>query len=198
VYTEQERKVPAPYIKHSLDDLGIGGPKQSWWYKIQLFNPEHHAGPLLYFDLDTVIVNNIDWICQLPPTTFWAIHDFKYLWNPLHNGINSSVMWWNTNKYSYVWDAFKHQDLTQLRLKYSGDQDFISETIPENCRRFFDKKSMQSWRWQCFDGGYDFSRRLHKNPGTGTRTGADTSVLIFHGKIKPAKINDSLIVQHWQ
>ena len=52
VYTEEERTIPAPYIKHGLVDWGIGGPKKSWWYKLQLFNSEHYSGPLLYFDLE--------------------------------------------------------------------------------------------------------------------------------------------------
>ena len=84
VYTEERRLVPPPYIKHSLDDWKIGGPKKSWWYKMQLFNTAHHAGPLLYFDLDTVIVKNIDWLVNLPLSYFWAVRDFKYLWKPIN------------------------------------------------------------------------------------------------------------------
>ena len=60
VYTEADRSVPAPMIKHALTDWSISGPRRAWWYKMQLFNTQHHAGPLLYFDLDTVIVRNID------------------------------------------------------------------------------------------------------------------------------------------
>ena len=70
VYTEADRPVPTPYIKHTLTDWGISGPKRAWWYKMQLFNPDHFRGQLLYFDLDTVIVNNIDWICNRAPEYF--------------------------------------------------------------------------------------------------------------------------------
>lgn len=199
VYTEASRPVPAPMIKHELVDWGINHPRRGWWYKMQLFNPEHHAGPLLYFDLDTVIVQNIDWIWQQHSTAyFWAVRDFKYLWRPNHNGLNSSIMWWNTANHKNIWNSFAEQDLTDVMKKYPGDQDYISDMIPQNQRKFFDQRRIQSWRWQCLDGGYDFRRRRHLTPGAGTCITQDTSVMIFHGMPKPAQITDQAIVTHWK
>jgi hypothetical protein len=185
-------------IKHELTEWGIKGPKKSWWYKMQLFNPAHHAGPLLYFDLDTVIVGNIDWIWQQPTTYFWAVKDFKYLWKPTHTGINSSIMWWDTQKYQYLWDTFNQQDLTKIMRTYRGDQDYISDKIPENQRRLFDTARVLSWRWQCLDGGYDFKRRRFISPKTGTIIDNSASVLIFHGNPKPDQLTDTLTLVHWQ
>lgn len=198
VYTEVEREVPDLYIKHILEPWAITRPGRAWWYKMQLFNTEHHAGPLLYFDLDTVIVGNIDWICQQPTTYFWAPQDFKYLWRPMHFGLNSSVMWWDTRRYQYVWELFNQQELAQNMQKYHGDQDFISTTIPENQRRFLDQDLILSWRWQCLDGGYNFDKKRHLTPGTGTYFPDSARVLIFHGKPKPDQITDSKILEHWQ
>ena len=197
VYTETNRQVPTPYIKHALTDWGIAGPKQSWWYKMQLFNPAHHSGPLLYFDLDTVIVNNLDWIWQLPTKYFWALRDFKYLWRPNHTGLNSSVMWWDTQNYIHVWNSFVDTDLKEVMSKHRGDQDYISVAIPENQRRFFELDTIQSWRWQCLDGGYNFQKKQHITPGTGTRVLSNTSVLVFHGHPKPNEINDPIVLEHW-
>ena len=67
VYTEHDRSVPPHMVKHILDDWGISGPKRSWWYKMQLFNPAHFAGNLLYFDLDVVIANQLNWIPNSAP-----------------------------------------------------------------------------------------------------------------------------------
>lgn len=198
VYTEADRPVPKPMIKHVLDPWTIASPKKSWWYKMQLFNPAHHAGPLLYFDLDTVIVNNIDWIWQQPTAYFWAIRDFKYLWRPNHTGINSSVMWWNTQHYQNIWDIFAQQDLATTMRKYPGDQDYISAVIPQNQRRYFDANRVQSWRWQCLDGGYDFRKRRHQAPGTGTQITDSTSIMIFHGNPKPEQITDLTVITHWR
>jgi len=198
VYTEADRVVPTPMIKHALKDWNIANPKKSWWYKMQLLNPAHHAGPLLYFDVDTEIVDNIDWIWQCPTTYFWAVKDFKYLWQPTHTGLISSVMWWDTQKYSHIWDTFAQQDLNKIIQTYRGDQDYISDKIPENQRRFFDVNRVLSWRWQCLNGGYDFQKRRHYLPDTGTQPPENTRVMIFHGFPKPDQVNDQLILTHWR
>jgi len=198
VYTEESRTVPAPYIKHSLIDWGIQGPKKSWWYKMQLFNKQYHRGPLLYFDLDTVIVKNIDWLPQLNQRHFWAIKDFKHLWRPTHQGINSSVMFWDTEQFDWIWQEFTQNTIEQNIRRYPGDQDYLSAIIPQQQRRYFAEDWVQSWRWQCLDGGYDFKRRVWHVPNAGTQFGNNTSILVFHGKPKPAEVTDIVVKQHWK
>lgn len=197
VYTEASRPVPAPYIKHELDDWGISGPKRAWWYKMQLFNTVHHAGPLLYMDLDVVITGNIDWIWQGNTHYFWAVKDFKYLWRPTHVGINSSVMWWDTQRFQYVWHTFCKNDRRTMFLKYHGDQDFITNTVDQQAQRLLNQEQVKSWRWQCFDGGYDFKKKQWKTPNSGTGIDSKTSVLVFHGNPKPHEVQDPTIDQHW-
>lgn len=198
VYTEADRSVPSHMIKHELIDWGITGPKRSWWYKMQLFDSRHHNGSLLYFDLDTVIVKNIDWILDLPPSYFWTLRDFKHLWRPLHEGINSSMMWWHTPSFDHVWKNFAKQDLGNIVKKYSGDQDYLTQAIDSNRRQFIDENRVKSWRWQCKDGGYNFKKRMYQKPNTGTEIAPQTSVLIFHGQPKPHQISDPAVVNHWQ
>jgi hypothetical protein len=185
-------------IKHELTEWAIVQPRKAWWYKMQLFNPVHHAGPLLYFDLDTVIVRNIDWIWQQPTAYFWAARDFKYLWRPNYTGLNSSIMWWNTLHHRQVWDTFVQQDLTTVMRKYHGDQDYISAVISQKQRRLLDQSRVQSWRWQCLNGGYNFRTRCHYLPGSGTTVSDSTSVMVFHGNPKPNAIDDPVILQHWK
>lgn len=198
VYTEDARTVPAPYIKHSLVDWGIAGPKKSWWYKLQIFNTDYHSGPMLYFDLDTVIVKNIDWIWKLNLQYFWTVRDFKYLWRTNYTGSNTSVMWWDTARYNHIWEHVKNSKLPEFFRRYHGDQDYVSEAITLAQRRFFDQDSIKSWRWQCLDGGFNFGRRIYLTPGTGTYIDRDTSILVFHGQPKPHQVSDLIIKQHWQ
>lgn len=198
VYTEPKRHVPKNFIKHELQDWGISGPKKAWWYKMQMFDERHFSGPLLYFDLDTVITENIDWITKLPTQYFWAIRDFKYLWRPTSYLVNSSVMWWDTSRFNHVWKNFAKQDLSYVIRKYRGDQDYILDAIADTDRKFLDTDRIKSWRWQCLDGGYDFKNRMFLTPNTGTQIGHKTSVLIFHGKPKPGDLQDPIVLQHWQ
>ena len=200
VYTEHDRSVPPHMIKHCLMDWpGISGPKRSWWYKMQLFNAEHHSGNLLYFDLDCVIINNISWITQLSTDCFWCIRDFRYLQKTTHSGINSSVMWWNVEKFSHVWTGFEKLDIAQTVKKYHGDQDYIGSVIEYNQRRNFEQAQLQSWRWQVSEGGYNFTSRKPKQPGAVAQIDPAASILVFHGRPKPHECTaDPLIDRFWR
>lgn len=198
VYTEQAREVPSHMVKHVLTEWpGIAGPRKSWWYKMQLFNAELFQGPMLYLDLDTVIVGRLDWITQLHTKFFWAPKDFRSLWRPTHTGINSSAMWWDTRAYDYIWQAFQKDNLSRIVKAYSGDQDYISEMIDHRTLRYFEPMAAQSWRWQCKDGGMNFKNRNYYTPGSGTRIDPRTSILVFHGQPKPAEIEDEVVKNFW-
>jgi hypothetical protein len=198
VYTEPDRVVPEPYIKHSLKEWeGISGPKKSWWYKMQLFNPENFAGDLLYFDLDTIVLRSIDWIPALATEKFWTIKDFKHLQSNQISEINSSVMWWNVERYAYVWEKFNQQDVKKIVRTYQGDQDFLHATINYNNRRYLDEDKIKSYRWQVLDGGYDFEKRQFRHPGKGPFICGNTSIVVFHGQPKPHDVKHPEIVKLW-
>jgi hypothetical protein len=198
VYTEANRPVPPHMIKHALTEWQVGNPRNAWWYKMQMFNSEHHAGPLLYFDLDVVIINSIDWIKDSSTDYFWAIHDFKRLYRPLIRDLNSSIMWWDTAKFNWVWEEFQKHALGDLQKRYRGDQDFLTAIIADKDRRFFNVNNVASWRWQCNEGGYNFAKKQPFLPNTPPKIPDTASVLIFHGNPKPADITDSITLAHWK
>ena len=199
VYTEASRHVPHHMIKHELIQWpGVEGPKKSWWYKLQLFNRDLFNGNLLYFDLDTVIVREIDWITKMDLKYLWGIRDFRYLQTPHKQNLNSSVMWFSVPQFSWLWDEFKQQNIESVMRKYHGDQDYIQAQLGVNRYRLLPDWQFQSWRWQCVDGGYNFPRRQHKTPGTGASIEPNTSVLVFHGRPKPHEVNDKVVQQLWQ
>jgi hypothetical protein len=186
-------------IKHVLQDWpGISGPKKSWWYKMQLFNPEHFAGDLLYLDLDVVVVRELDWVKQLDTSFFWGMRDFRYLQHRSRITINSSMMWWNVERFSHVWNQFVAADVNTVTRRFPGDQDYITHVIDQNQRRFFDDKYFESYRWQTLDGGYMFNKRQHVRPNSGVAIAADTAVVVFHGSPKPHEVTDPVIVELWQ
>ena len=200
VYTEADRPVPSHMIKHAVKEWpGISGNKREWWYKMQLFNPEHHSGNLLYFDLDCVIISDLEWIPVLSTECFWTIRDFRYLQRQSYSGMNSSVMWWNVAQYAHVWEAFDKLDINKVVIQYPGDQDYLGVVIDPTQRRYFEPHHVKSWRWQVADGGYDFASRRPKKPGSGAHIGDNTSILVFHGRPKPHECTaDPIIAGHWQ
>jgi hypothetical protein len=198
VYTEHDRSVPPHMIKHILDDWGISGPKKSWWYKIQLFNPQHYDGNMLYFDLDMVIVRELDFIRELDPAYFWSIRDFRYLQRPALQTVNSSVMWFNVPQFADVWQKFTARPVDAATQGYPGDQDYIAAAISHNRRRFFQDQYFESYRWQCLDGGYDFSRRHYRQPSSGVNISPNTAAVVFHGTPKPHQVTAPVIQQLWK
>jgi len=198
VFTEPDRSVPDPMIKHVLNDWpGIAGPRKSWWYKMQMFEPGRISGRLLYFDLDTVIVDNIDWMQGLDARYFWSIRDFRHLWRPSWRGMNSSVMLWDTTRFAWIWREFQQNDVkTQARL-FHGDQDFLNSVLTEKDLKFMDESLIKSWRWQIKDGGMDMKTRIYRRPDAGSVLPPGVNILIFHGSPKPHEVNDSVIKKLW-
>jgi len=196
VYTEADRAVPDHMIKHNLVEWpGIAGSRKSWWYKMQLFDSSQFAGQLLYFDLDVVITGNLDWILQLPTRNFYAIHDFRRLWKPTSRTINSSVMYFNTSTYNYVWEKFCQHNIDTVVASYKGDQDFITATVDPNHLRYFELERIVSWRWQIVNDGVR-QRQIVKTAREIT-VPATASVLIFHGNPKPHEIDNEIIGKYW-
>jgi hypothetical protein len=107
-------------------------------------------------------------------------------------------MWWHTQTYQPVWQAFLSQRLDLVMRKNRGDQDYLTQAINKNQRNFFDFDRIASWRWQALDGGYNFGQRMYNRPGTGTAIDDRTSILVFHGDPKPDQVTDSKIIHHWQ
>ena len=199
VYTEATRPVPDNMIKHALTEWpGIAGPKREWWYKMQLFNPEHYSGNLLYMDLDVVIIDDVSWIPCLHTDYFWTIKDFRYLQKSAFTGMNSSIMWWNTKNFEHIWQDFCKIPIDNVVRQYQGDQDYLGVVIDHNQRRYFETPRVQSWRWEVADGGYNFQQRKAINPGSGAKLNSQASVLVFHGRPKPHEINDPVIQNFWR
>ena len=199
VFTEHDRSVPGHMVKHILQEWpDISGPKKSWWYKMQVFDPKHIQGRVLYLDLDLIIVRNIDWLWNLDSKYFWGIKDFRYIWKPNWQGINSSIMLWDVVRYSWIWTDFAAKNIHATVKQYHGDQDYLNAALDKKNLRFFDTDLVKSWRWQILDGGLHPSTKTYKTPGSGTKIDPSTSVVVFHGHPKPHQLTDTDLRDCWQ
>lgn len=196
VWTEHDRSVPPHMIKHILEPWsGVRGARKAWWYKMQLFNSQHHAGELLYFDLDVILLCRLDWIIQESTDYFWTIRDFRYLQRAANITMNSSIMWWDTRRYDWIWQDFLKEDIDRITRRYHGDQDYLHAHIPMASRRYYPDQTVISYRWQALDGGFDFRTRRHREPGTGVKWPDTAGAMIFHGRPKPHSVTDHSIIQ---
>jgi hypothetical protein len=199
VFCESQRPVPPGFVKHTLQEWpGVSGPRQAWWYKMQMFEPGRLHERVFYFDLDMVICRDISWMKTLDPKLFWTMRDFKYLWKPQWHGINSSVMVWNPGQFNWIWKKFQKHGIHEAMKRYQGDQDYLTAVLPPQDIGIMDQDLIKSWRWQIKDGGMDPRTRRHHVPGSGTKLDAKTCVMVFHGSPKPHEVDDPVIAQHWQ
>lgn len=137
-----------------------------WWSKIEAFQ---RLGPVLYFDLDTVIVANIKPLLDhAKRTTLTLLSDF---YRP-HLG-QSGVMAWSGDV-QWIYKAFKERASAYMSSYNSsgkwGDGAFIYDLCP------------QAERWQKALPGLVSSRKV-----AATRS-ASEAVVCFHGRPRPADV----------
>jgi len=198
VFTEAQRSVPGYMRKIVLEEWpGVAGRRSAWWYKMQIFDPRHDLGQVLYLDLDVVIIKSLTWILDLDRRYFWTLRDFRYLWNPRWSNMNSSMMYFDHQAFAGVYQEFCQQGLDLIRSRYRGDQDWLQSVVPSSQKRFVETSRVQSWRWQTWEGGIDPRTKKTKRPGSGAIVDPNTAILVFHGQPKPHQIDCTFVTQHW-
>jgi hypothetical protein len=130
-----------------------------WWAKMELFRL---PGPVLYFDLDTIIVRDISPVIELAAEEdFVILRDF---YRGAHNrrAMQSSMMWWKGDL-SRLYDDFA----ADPRFYLGGDQEWLEQHFGE-----------PATRWQDICPGAIGSFKATP------RTDAER-VIIFHGQPRP-------------
>lgn len=124
-----DRKAQIPKV----EEIAISAPPRGmygWWAKVQLFKPGRFTGRVLYLDLDTLIVDQLDAIVDYPSScalipdagTFRGARGRSVV-----KRFNSSVMVWDAGAMDQVWRAWTPRVTRRLH----GDQDWIGEQMPE-------------------------------------------------------------------
>lgn len=132
-----DKNITIPYeficlsdIPLSVKTLPLNNIGKGFWTKLQMFRPELQlTGPCLYFDLDTVIVDNLDEMISA-----FIKYDFLMLEDPWIPGSSSSAMMWWQGDYSRLWSEYltKHEDewgWEYRSKKRYGDQAYIMERV---------------------------------------------------------------------
>jgi hypothetical protein len=131
-----------------------------WWAKMELFRLR---GPVLYFDLDTVITGDLTDIAAQAHGGLVLLSDF---FQP--NLGQSGVMAWGGDK-SRIYEGFA-ANADEIMERFRGDGEYIRAMVPE------------ALRWQDLVPGQVVSRKV-----AGTR-GHSERVVCFHGQPRPRDV----------
>ena len=97
---------------------------EGWWNKLQMFDPIHSLGQrAIYFDLDTLVVNNLDWLFEYKGNML-GIEDVGSVnaHQPhLKDVFQAAVMSWNPLMMAHIWKNF---DPTNMSV-YRGDGEYL-------------------------------------------------------------------------
>lgn len=168
-------QTPPNYIKK----IPLNTTKKGWWNKIHLFDPDlfNPSRRILYFDLDIVIIGNLDKIASVQEP-FCMIENFSM--NKPHCAHNSSVMVWTpSQETSKAYTQFSNDVMKELH----GDQCWLWRVHTDNIHNF-----PQNWI---------VSYKYEKIPKY-RHANADTSIICFHGRPKPHEVRDQNIVTNWK
>jgi hypothetical protein len=147
--------------------------ERSPWRKLSCFAPELQDldGPVLFLDLDVVIIDNIDCFFAYPGE-FCIIEN----WTQPGRGIgNSSVYRYWAGAHQDVFARFCAQTAEVVR-SYPNSQTFLSRSVPE--LTFWPASWCRSFKHDCLPG-----RLLRRLRPAAIPDGA--RIIVFHGHPKP-------------
>jgi hypothetical protein len=163
-------------------EYGLDG----WWSKFELFRPEIFGDvQVLYFDLDTLITDNLDDIMNYGGK-FLALHHFSTLASMASGILSWQPLYTNHVFYKFV-AGMMSGNITTRQFRY-GDQEAIGHLLELDIdwvqSMFFNK--MRSFKYACYDGGR-------------TTIPEGCSMVCFHGLPKMSDLTDDPVIQeHWR
>lgn len=158
-----DRKIPG------VDTFALPTGYEGWWNKLALFYPYVGMGNrAVYFDLDTLITGNIDWLLNYNGD-FMGIEDLGSVnaHQPYLKGrMQSGVMAWDRTKYEGIWveALFNYQSIAQ---QYRGDGEFLNDHIKRRdlLQNLYPGR-LKSYKYQVYPN----------------RPDDKTSIVCFHGR----------------
>ena len=180
--------IDRPFKFYCLTDMGNGfSPKTyndmqvkvipltyawpKWWSKMEMFRcPALYGQRVVFIDLDTIIVGDINQICDYSGP-FCVLNDF----NRLGPYVGSGLMAFNGEGLKPLFNTFKDRPEFQMD-RHRGDQNFIFENHKDP--DFF----------QSLYPGQVISFKPERGRGVLKTLPEDVRIVCFHGKPKPRDV----------
>ena len=188
---ERNTTVPHQFVCFSDRELeGIKTVKlipgyEGWWNKMQMFNTDFKLGNrVVYLDLDTLIVGNIDWLLEYDGM-FMGIEDLGSVNEhqpELKGRLQSGVMAWDYRLNSHLWNRFTSSGESQ---RYRGDGEYLNHIVPKYQRDFIQKRykgKLKSYKYQVYSEGIT----------------DDLSIICFHGRPSIPQAMTETVTTGWK
>ena len=188
---ERNTTVPHQFVCFSDRELeGIKTVKlisgyKGWWNKMQMFNTDFKLGNrVVYLDLDTLIVDNIDWLLEYDGM-FMGIEDLGSVNEhqpELKGRLQSGVMSWDYRLNSHLWNRFTSSGESQ---RYRGDGEYLNHIVPKYQRDFIQKRykgKLKSYKYQVYSEGIT----------------DDLSIICFHGRPSIPQAMTETVTTGWK
>jgi hypothetical protein len=174
---ERNTTVPFRFVCYSDKDIpGIETKRlkpgvEGWWNKLQMFDPAMKVGDyVLYFDLDTIITGNIDWLMNYD-TWFMGIEDVGAVnaHQPhLKNVLQTGVMTWDHDANSHIYLDFL-MNYDRIKNQFRGDGEYLNTKINPYHRKLLQHVfpgKLKSYKYDIYPGPPK----------------EDVSIVCFHGR----------------
>ena len=162
-----------------VDTISLKKGWPGWWAKIEVFRQDFEGNPVIYLDLDTILVADFaDMLDRI--SGFTMLRDFK---RPERYA--SGVMAWRS-KYTYLFEAFRNDPERYMEI-YSdepklGDQAFIEDHL-----------GIQPDVLQDLWPGAVESYKVHVRRRWLRRPGRNARIVCFHGDPGPKDVNHAWV-----
>lgn len=177
-----KKHLTVPHLFCEMTDgpgcVGLLHNLPGWWSKMELFRPNVFDGPVLYFDLDTVIVRSIDALAKYSGQ-FAMLADF---YEP--SRFQTGIMAWTPGPHTdYLWERFIVDPARTIK-RFRGDANYlraIVEPRPDVLQDLFPRQIVSYKRDVLLSKASSFV-----DPRT-WRVPDEASVVCFHGQPRPWK-----------
>ncbi len=154
-----------------------------WWGKIELFRNNLFSGyRVVYFDLDTLIIDNIDFMYSYSGI-FCGLRDFYHMVS-----LGSGVMCWDGDdeRLNCIYTDFISDSQSLIKNNLFGDQQWINTAINKHIsylQDYFPKKIV-SFKKDCFiDNEIIYPE--------------ESAIVCFHGPPRIHELEYTKIKEHW-
>jgi ADP-heptose:LPS heptosyltransferase/SAM-dependent methyltransferase len=151
-----------------------------WWPKVEVFRSDNiDSQRVVYFDLDTVILDNIDDLLDLDGD-FYGLTPWNRA-NRRKGYFASGIMAWRNGIADCIWSRFTKK----VPQDYHGDQAYMSNILARN---HIEYESIQS----VVPGIYSYKRECRNGLPAGAR------IICFHGRPRLHEMTEKWVTEAWR